>query len=335
MSPLPLGKIDPQILGKLLSRYTRKGEGVIIGAGIGEDAAVIDMGSVLLLAKTDPVTHASSRIGRYAVHVNANDIAAMGGRPRWYLATILMPPATTEEHVERVFSDLSKSCDEIGVIYCGGHTEITSSVDSPVVIGQMLGEVTRENLKPTSGAKEGDELIMTKTGALEATAIIALEKASELSGHFPEELITRAQRYLDAPGISVLQEARLLEGIGGIHAFHDPTEGGIATGIFEIAEASNLGVEVDEDRIPFTAETRALCDHYGINPLGAFASGSLLIAVGSHDLPEVLKRLGSANIPAARIGKMVKKENGLRLLKEGEILTFPVFHQDELSKIFG
>lgn len=335
MTLLPVGKLDPEILRKLLSRYTRKGGGVIIGADIGEDAAVIDMGPVLLVAKTDPVTHATSAIGRYAVHINANDIAAMGGTPRWYLATILMPPGTTADHVDLVFSQLSKSCEEIGVVYCGGHTEVTSSVNSPVVIGQMLGEVRRENLRPTSGAKEGDDLIMTKTGALEATAIIALEKAGELIGRFPEDLIVKAQRYLHEPGISVLQEARLLEGIAGIHAFHDPTEGGLATGIFEMAEASNLGVMVYEDRIPFTAETRALCNHYGVNPLGAFASGSLLMAVSSQDSREIMDILDSANIQATCIGKMVKREEGLRLMTGGQIHALPVFYQDELSKILG
>jgi hydrogenase expression/formation protein HypE len=335
MAPLPVGKIHPEILGEFLSHYTRKDDRVIIGASIGEDAAVIDMGPILLVAKTDPITHVTTEIGRYAVHINANDIAAMGGRPRWYLAAVLVPPGAEAGDIDLILSHISQSCAEIGVVYCGGHTEVTTSVNNPVVIGQMLGEVTRENLKPSSGGKEGDDLIMTKTAALEATAIIALEKGEELKNHFPEEMIRRAQHYLREPGISVLKEGRLMALRKSVHALHDPTEGGIATGIFEIATASNLGAEVYHDRIPITEETRDLCAHYGINPLGAFASGSLLIAVSRDDSQQTMNALTTAGIAAARIGKLVKKEEGLKLIKRGDIKPLPLFHQDELSKIFG
>lgn len=335
MTTLPIGKIHPEILGALLSRYTKKGNRVIIGAGVGEDAAVIDMGHVLLLAKTDPITHAGSEIGRYAVHINENDIAAMGGTPRWYLATILMPPGTRAEQLDRIFSHISRSCEEIGVVYCGGHTEVTTGVHIPVVIGQMLGEASRENIKPSSGAREGDALIMTKTAGIEATAIIALEKEKDLQEQFSQELIEKAQGYLRDPGISVLKEAGLLSGIAGVHALHDPTEGGIATAVFELAEASKLGGVVYADRIFVTEETRALCAYYGIDPLGAFASGSLLIAASSQDSRMILDVLASANIQAAQIGKMVKRQEGLKLIKEGRTLPLPVFHQDELSKLFG
>jgi hydrogenase expression/formation protein HypE len=335
MKDLPIGKIDPEILAKFLICYTKKDEKVVIGAGIGEDAAVIDMGPVLLVAKTDPITHVTSEIGRYAVHINANDIAAMGGTPKWYLATILVPKGSKADDVEFIFSQISRSCDEIGVVYCGGHTEVTTSVNNPVVIGQMLGEANRENLKPTSGAREGDDLIMTKTAAIEATAIMAFEREKELGKYFPQELISRARHYLHEPGLSILEEARIMAGMRGVHALHDPTEGGVATGVFEIAEASGLGAEVYDEKIAITEETRILCNHFGVNPLGAFASGSLLIAVSPDDSSLALKSLTSANISAARIGKMVSRSEGLKLIKEGQVLPLRVFHQDELSKIFG
>lgn len=335
MRALPIGKIDPEILGNFLLRYTRKDERVVIGAGIGEDAAVIDMGSILLVAKTDPITHAATEIGRYAVHINANDIAAMGGTPKWYLATILMPKGSHAEDVGLIFAQLSKSCEEIGVVYCGGHTEVTTSVKHPVVIGQMLGEASRENLKPSSGAKVGDDLIMTKTAALEATAIIALEKEKELKKHFSPEMIRRAQNYLHEPGLSVLKEAEIMSRMRGVHALHDPTEGGIATGLFEIAGASGVGAQVYDDQIPIAQETGLLCAHFRINPLGAFASGSLLAAVSPEDSGRAMEALASANIPAARIGKIVERTEGLKLMRKGEILPLPIFHQDELSRLFG
>jgi len=334
-SRLPLGKIDPKILGKLVSLYTSARNRVLIGAGIGEDAAIIDMGHGYLVAKTDPITHVTGEIGYYAVHINANDIASMGGSPLWFLATILMPSRSSARDVERIFSQISRSCEELGIAYCGGHTEVTSSVNIPVLIGQMLGTVTKVHLKPSSGAREGDDLLMTKSAALEATAIIALEKEKELKTSFPERVIRKAQKYLHEPGISVVKEATLLRSMQGVHAFHDPTEGGLGTGIYEIATASGLGVEVDNERIPLTEETRLLCEYCHIDPLGAFASGSLLVAVSRSASEKAIKKLLKAGIPATRIGRMVSKTKGMTLIKASRKCALPVFHQDELSRIFG
>jgi hydrogenase expression/formation protein HypE len=334
-SKLPLGKIDPKILGRLLSQYTSAGHRVLIGAGIGEDAAIIDMDHVYLVAKTDPITHVTGEIGRYAVHINANDIASMGGSPLWFLATILMPSGSKARDIKGIFSQISRACEELGIAYCGGHTEVTSSVNIPVVVGHMLGEVTKDQLKPSSGARDGDDLVMTKCAAIEATAIIALEKEKELKTSFPEKFIRKAQNYLHEPGISVVKEATLLRCMQGVHAFHDPTEGGLGTGIYEMATASGLGVEVDSERIPLAEETRLLCEYCHIDPLGAFASGSLLVAISPSESEKAITKLLKAGVPATRIGRMVPMKNGMKLLKASRKLDLPVFHQDELSRIFG
>jgi len=335
MARLDTGKIDPVVLGRLLSLYTHRGGRIEVGAAIGEDAAVIDMGDVYLIAKTDPITHATDQIGRYSVNINANDIAAMGGNPGWFLATVLMPVGSTSEELEKIFAQIYKACENLGIFYCGGHTEITSSVRNPVVIGQMLGEAPRDNLKPTSGAREGDLLMMTKCAAIEATAIIALERGSELCGLVAEELLGRAGKYLEDPGISVVSDALLLAGMPAVHALHDPTEGGIATGIFEMAEASGLGVTVYAGRIKVSEETRVLCDCLGVNPLGTFASGALLAALEPGSVEEVSGRLRKADVTFSIIGTMGPPGGGKWLIRDGRQEPLPVFHQDELSRIFG
>jgi hydrogenase expression/formation protein HypE len=335
MKLLPVGKIDMDILERLISSYTQLNERVVVGSGIGEDAAAIDMGSSYLIAKTDPITHVSGEIGHYVVNINANDIAAMGGTPRWFLATILVPESSKEDDLEKIFAQISDSCKALGIAYCGGHTEVTTSVNNPVVIGQMLGEVGKADLKPTSGAREGDDLILTKRAAIEATSIIAIENAEELKKHFPEELIKRAQDYLHDPGISIVKDASLVSRNAGVHALHDPTEGGIATGIYEMARASNAGVDVHYDKIPISEETSALCAYYQVDPLGTFASGSLLIATHPAVTDNVIRQLTENGIPAACVGSIKPKSMGMNLIKDGEIIPLPVFHQDELSRIFG
>lgn len=335
MASLKTGKIDPALLGNLLERYTFSGKGVAIGAGIGEDAAAIEIGGAYLLAKTDPITHVTDRIGYYAVHINANDIAAMGGTPKWFLATVLMPRGSTFDDLDEIFSQISAASKALDISYCGGHTEITTSVRNPVVVGHMLGEAPKGALKPTSGARKGDSIIMTKCAGIEATAIIAIELENELRKKFPGDLIDRAKNYLLDPGISILKEAHVLAGMPAVHALHDPTEGGIATGIFEIAEASGLGVTLDADTIPIREETRLLCEHLDVNPLGIFASGSLLAAMDKGAVEEALRRLHNAGIPAFTVGETASADEG-RWLKRGEKrIPLPVFHQDDLSKIFG
>ena len=332
---LPLGKIDPEILIKLMGKYTHRGGRVLVGAGIGEDAAIIDMGEVYLVAKTDPITHVTREIGFYAVHVNANDIGAMGGTPLWFLVTLLMPSGSGSEDIERIFSQISETCRTLGVAYCGGHTEVTTSVSNPVVIGHMLGEVRAQHLKPSAGAQQGDVLVMTKSAAIEATAIIATEKAEELSADLPRETILKAQNYLHDPGISVVEEARIAAAFPEVHALHDPTEGGIATGIYEMASASRVGVAVWESDIPVTEETRQVCDHYYVSPLGTFASGSLIIAVSKEAADTLIQSLAQKGILASRIGVLLDEAEGMSLITEAGAVPLPVYHQDELSKIFG
>jgi len=237
---LAVGKLDMEFLAALLEQYAHTDdERVVVGPRVGEDALVVDFGDRLLVAKTDPITFATDEIGWYAVNVNANDIATTGATCRWFLATLLLPEGrTTKQLVETIFAQLSQACRSLDIALCGGHTEITYGLDRPIVIGQMLGEVERDALVTTDGMRVGDDLILTKGIAIEGTAIIAREKADALANTFPPEFIARCQGFLHDPGISVVAEARLATTQARIHAMHDPTEGGVATGLRELALAS-------------------------------------------------------------------------------------------------
>lgn len=335
MNKLQTGKVDFAVLKQLISRYTHSHPRLVLGAGIGEDAAIIDMGDSCLIAKTDPITHVTGEIGYYAVHINANDIAATGGTPMWFLATILMPEHSTSEDLEQVFAQISLSCKEMGIIFCGGHSEVTTGVRNPIVVGQMLGEADKSRLKPTSGARAGDHLIMTKRAAIEATSIMAIDCAEELGRHFAQDMLSRARRYLHDPGISVVKESGIVSRYPQVHALHDPTEGGIATGIYEMAYAGGLGVEVWQDRIPISRETAALCAFYSIDPLGTFASGSLLMASDPAISDQIIAELLAQGINAVCIGKFTDLDKGRVLIKNGSPQPLPCYNQDQLSKIFG
>ena len=336
MNSLPVGKLEMEYLAQLLARYAQLDERVLAGAGIGEDATVIDFGDRYLVAKTDPITFATEEIGWYAVHVNANDIATTGAEPKWFLVTLLLPEGRTDRAlVEKIFGQLSEACGQIGVSLCGGHTEVTYGLDRPIVVGQMLGEVAKERLVTSDGARVGDAILLTKGIAIEGTAIIAREKGSELAEEYADDFLARCRNFLHDPGISVLREAQIALRTARVHAMHDPTEGGLATGLWELAQASGVGLRIDQAAIPILPETAALCARYNLNPLGLIASGSLLLALAPEDAQPVIAALKSEGIPATAIGEVVPPEEGLALIGDGGTQELPRFEPDELARLFS
>jgi hydrogenase maturation factor len=335
MSIYPLGKLPAEDLARLLSQYSSTHPRLVVGGAVGEDAAVIDMGDRYLVVTTDPITFATDEIGWYAVHINANDIACTGATPRWFLATLLLPEnKTTPDLVEQIFEQISSACAELGVTLAGGHTEITYGLDRPLVIGQMLGEVAPIKLVRGSNAQVGDALILTKGIAIEATAIIAKEMSAQLRPHFTEEQLTTWANFLHEPGISVVKEAAIAVATGGVHAMHDPTEGGVATGLHELAQASGVGLEIFEDQLPYLPETVSLCRHFGLDPLGVIASGALLIAADPHFTPRIVAGLTQAGIGAWVIGRTWPTQQGRMLVKGTSSRPLPTFNRDEITRLF-
>ncbi len=335
LDTLSVGKLEMDYLGQVLARYAQADERVVVGAEVGEDATVIDFGDRYLVAKTDPITFATEEIGWYAVNVNANDVAVSGAIPRWFLATVLLPAGSADRAlVEGIFSQLSDACRQLGVSLCGGHTEITHGLPRPIVVGQMLGEVERDKLVTTAGAQVGDDIILTKGIAIEATSIIAREKAGELAGRYAADFIERCRDFLHRPGISVVREAQIATAQARVHAMHDPTEGGLATGLRELAKAADVGLLIHQERIEVLPETTRLCADYGLDPLGIIASGSLLIVLSPTDSARVVEELERAGIAAAVIGQVVAREEGLKMTAGGVARELPYFERDEIAKLF-
>lgn len=330
---MDIGKFPPQLLQRLLSGEKVHDPRVLLGPGIGEDAAVIDVGDRLLVAKTDPITFATDAIGWYSVQVNANDIACTGGVPRWYLATILVPEQFSEDQAEAVFNQVLSACNEMGVVLVGGHSEVTFGIDRPIVMGAMLGELEKGKLVSTGGAREGDSIVITKGIAIEGTAVLAREVETGLNEiGLSQETIEAAKRCLYEPGISVLKEAQLACAHAEIHSLHDPTEGGLVTGLRELAAASGLGLAVEESSIPVLPECTEICNALNLDPLGLLASGSLLMTLPAPQVPALLACLEGEGIGAYEIGQMIAPEEGLIMIGyQGEV-PMPEFPRDELAR---
>jgi hydrogenase maturation factor len=337
MPALAVGKLPPQLLERLLGKLAPTDPRVVMGPRLGEDAAVVDMGDRYLVATADPITFATDEAGWYALHVNANDIAVRGARPTWFLATVLLPEgAATDALVERLFADLGEACAELGVALIGGHTEVTAGLPRAIVSGCMLGEVEKDRLVTTGGARPGDTLLLTKGVPLEGAAIVARERAAEAGRRgVAADVVKRAQDFLRRPGISVVPEARAACAAARVHAMHDPTEGGVATACWELAQAADVGLRVDRERIPVLREGRVLCEAFGLDPLGTIASGSLLLAVDPGAAESVSAACRGAGVDCAAIGRVTDASQGVSLVTGGHARPMPTFPQDEITRIFS
>jgi hydrogenase expression/formation protein HypE len=333
---LPTGKLDVHLLRKLLRQYAIADERVLLGPGVGEDAAAIDLGYKVLIVATDPITFATDEIGYYSVMVNANDVASTGAEPSWYTVTILLPEKDAAEGlVDKIFGQIYRACQTLNISLIGGHTEITSGLERPILVGQMMGEVQKEALITTAGAEPGDLILLSKGICIEGTSVIAREMESSLSSRgVSRDLVERAQRFLFDPGIGVVQEARLACQAGGVHAMHDPTEGGLANGLHELAMAAGVAVEVEIDRIPVYEESRILCEAFELNLLGVIASGALLITASPPDAEKILDRAAGQGVTMSRIGRVTGrgKPSVTMITPEGEA-PLPYFDRDETLRI--
>lgn len=337
------GKIPPSLLCEFLSRMKAASPGrAIVGPASGEDAAVIatDSGSLILAA--DPITFVTGRPARYCVLVNANDIAAMGGVPRYLILVVLLPEGAgwTPADLLALADEVREACLSIGVEVIGGHTEVTAAVKTPVLVGQMTGIPGPAGILRTNGARPGDVLVLTRPPGIEGTAILAGEKTEAIAMEFGADFAARCADFIENPGISVVPEAQLLaslpagcDGTRPIHALHDLTEGGLYAGAWEMAESSKTGLVLDMDAVTILPETLELCRFLEIDPAGLISSGALIAAVDPARVEEVLRILEPTNPNAAAVGRFTRREEGIRAMSAGSVSPMGPPGADEISKV--
>ena len=333
---MDIGKFPVELLSRVLARNNITDPRVLLGPKIGEDAAVLDMGEKLLVATSDPVTFAADQIGWYAVQVNANDLACRGATPLWFLATLLVPDSFSETDAESVLGQIIEACHTLGVSLIGGHSEVTYGIDRPIVMGAMLGEVERDRLIVTGGAQEGDSVVVTKGIAIEGSAVLAREQADALlRGGVSQQDIDTAAGWIIDPGISVLADARAACQAVNVHSLHDVTEGGLITSLREVAQASGLGIAIEEGSIPVLPECTAICQALNIDPLGLLGSGALLVTLPPSEVPTLQNALVELGTDGWEIGMMIDPEEGMQMIGyEGEV-PLPEFPRDELARYFA
>jgi hydrogenase maturation factor len=332
--PLPAGKVPVDLLRHYLAEFTFQDPSVIVNPGIGEDTAAVDVGAEeVLILKSDPITFATDAIGRYAVLINANDIATSGADPRWFLATLLFPVGITGYQVLRVMREMKAFCERWAITLCGGHSEITDAVNRPVLAGTMAGTVARSRLIEKTAMRPGDGVLLTKGVAVEGTSIIAREFGMRLRDlGVSDDDIEAGRRFLDR--ISILEEAGIARDTEGVSALHDVTEGGVATALEELSIAGGHRIRVHMDRIPLLPLTHRLGRLLGIDPLGLIGSGSLLICCRPRSCARLRERIQKVGIAVTPIGEVLAKGAGIEAVTDEGPAVWPRFEVDEITRLF-
>lgn len=326
---LPTGKLEQQLLRYLLGRYCTVDSSVLTGPGIGIDAAVVKTDSNILIMKSDPITLVSKDIGEYAVSINSNDVVCLGAQPKWLLTTLIFPEGTTFPEIEKVFSDISHVCKKQKISWIGGHTEISNSVSKPVISCAIAGERIK-GIKIIEKAMQGDVLIAVKQIGIEGASILAREEPA-LAEKFPYE-VKKALDAIKKPGISIVKEAIFAWKTIPVVRMHDPTEGGIAAGIAELAESINCGFIIEEEKIPLYKPAKVFSDYLGLNVFGLISSGCLLIVARKKDAEKLLSLYKKQKIPAAIIGHVIDEKKLLIKRENGDISFLKYSSQDEIVR---
>lgn len=333
---LSIGKLPNDLLAELLERVGNRMGGdpsLLLPPGVGVDAAVVDAAGLIAL-KSDPISFPVAHPARSLLVVNANDIAAAGGNPRWLLVTGLLPPGTTRGEVEDLFAELTAECAGAGVTLIGGHTEITPAVSRPVLSGTLVGTIERQALERRKRVSEGDLVVMTKWAAIEGSAIIAASRAESLRAlGLSEGEIAASARLQES--LSVIPEARIAAADPEVRLMHDVTEGGVAAALREVAAVCGRRFRVDLDAIPVLSSTRRLCAAFGLDPLGLIGSGSLLICCSAGGGAGLMERLRGEGIPCALVGELGEPGGGIEAHRSGRSAPFPEEGPDELTRLTG
>lgn len=326
---MKIGKVPENVLKRsVMKQLHYKRDEVILGPGIGEDCAALALAEdEILVMSTDPITGTAKDIGKLAIQITANDLASAGTEPIGVMLTILLPDGTREIALKRIMEQMECACREAKMQILGGHTEVTAVVNQPVVNVAGVAKAKKGSLISTAGARAGMDIVVSKWVGIEGTMIFAKEKEAELKEHFPADFVDTAigfDRYL-----SVVPEAAVATQ-SSVAAMHDVTEGGLFGALWEMAEASGVGLEIDLKKIPIRQETVEICEYFDVNPYGLISSGMMLMA--SADGNALVLALQEAGIPATVIGKATEGNDRVIIRDEERRFLEPP-KTDELYKV--
>jgi hydrogenase expression/formation protein HypE len=309
-----LGKIGGALLTEtILGRLGAGDPEVLAGPRAGVDVGVLRVApGVVMAVTTDPVFVLPSlgweQAAWFAVHILASDAATSGLPLRAMSVDLNLPGELPDGDLATLWRAYAGACEEVGIAVVAGHTGRYAGCAWPMVGGASCLAVGPEDgyITPTM-ARAGDRVVVTKGAGIEAAALLAMSFPDRLRDRVGTDTLAAAQGLVR--WMTVVPEARVAAAYGvrdaGVTAMHDATEGGVLGGLYEVAEASGVGLRIDQSAIPIRPEVAAVCAAAGIDPYYSISEGTLVATVRPEHAEGLLAALAKANIPAADVGEML------------------------------
>src|SRR4030043_721210 len=327
MSELPeIGKISPEIFNELIyPRLGAESRAVLVGPQHGVDVGIVEIGDKAVALTTDPVfivpKYGGKRAAWFAIHILASDAVTSGLKPKYLSIDLNLPMEMTKEQLEIVWDTMHKECKKLGISVVCGHTARYENCHYPMVGGATVVCVGEKDEYVTPKmAKAGDKIIITKGPAIEASGIFATMFPGLLEKEFGRSFSKKAQKIFYK--MSVVEDALTAVRVGvrdkGVTAMHDATECGIWGGLYEIAQAANLGVRVEKERIVVEECVPEICKYFGIDPYASISEGTLIISCREHKARKIVEALTRKGIVSSVVGELIDPEHGMILVGRGK-----------------
>ena len=320
------GKVSNSILKRSVLKQIKKREEYAAKPAIGVDCAYI---SLQKKDKPAVVSAAAAATGDIAaknpVQRAANNIYAGGGIPVAAECTVLLPLSAEEAKLREIMETLQKQCEPLGIQISGGHTQGSAAVLEPVVTVTVIGLCDGKNLS-AKNIHPGQDVILTKWIGISGIRQIIAKNRPEILRFYREDVIEKAQG--NAQDMSVGEEA-FLAAQAGVTGMHDVSEGGIFAALWDMAEYSGTGLDIDLRHISVKQEIIEICELFNINPYILDSMGCLLMTCENGcDIVNIMKQNG---IEAAVIGKITDGNNRIiHNTEEDRYLGLP--EQDEIYR---
>ena len=324
MSPV-LGKPDHRVMQTITRLTGAKLQRVLQGPSAGVDTSILSIDrDRVLIASTDPISFipriGPQASGRLSVQAIASDVATSGFVPKFALFELNLPPSIGDETLIQYWKSIHQTCRKFGISIIGGHTGRFEGCDYTVVGGgTMLAIGSSNKYVTTNMAHSGDDLILTKSAAIEAAAVLASSFPKTVSQKLGRDVLDKTQKLIDRTSTVEDATAAASAGLreGGVTAMHDVTEGGVVSAILDLATASELTARIEEESIPVFDEVRQVCELFHLDPMKSLGQGCLLIASRPHRTDAILQRLRRSKIPARQVGTLRRQTGHSVIRKNG------------------
>jgi len=313
----PMGKISRAFFENVISRHLgAKRKDIAKGPANGVDVGVVRLPSGrAMISTTDPIyivpQYGWERAAWFAFHILASDLATSGVAPQYATMDWNLPMDIEDDAIEAMLKVMDREARKYGTAIVTGHTGRYEGCAYPMVGGAtFLAVAPKDGWVTADMARPRNRLLVTKTAALEATAILANTFGEITSRHLSPEKTARAQALFES--MSTVDEALTAASAAGLRkegvwAMHDATEGGVRNAVWEMSQASKLGVDVDLTKVPVDPAVAEVCRAFEMEPLDAISEGTLLIAVHPASSERVIARLKRKGILAVDIGAFTKR----------------------------